>query len=1282
MYIDTETLYGAETVHCNRISLIACQTNLFSRSKYDNFHPRNHLKNYLGFSLQDPEPTLTTSPDLCRMSDPQLQASDASQFKNGNDIHFDYNNGDKTVVNTPSSSSNKKKKKKKNKNKLKTVSRTDVQATINDPDVDYPTSRVIKQAPNGDVIVESLDDEPTDKHDHHSSSPSANIWDNSTIEEQENLKSFWESLDEPQKMELVKIDKKSIMEIFKKEAKSLNYFTNHHSSHNSSSANGSHGNNQNANPNHCTCSYCGRKTNIIESELENIYDNHFDDIIDFIHEVRDINDLYALPGLLFGGFHMLEEEHKLVKRQQRELHQLKQKHSIQRDQVEEELKRRLQNGNNHSHSHSHSHYHDCNHHHDEEDEEIDDYSDENDEHYHEHSHSHSHSQLHDTSDEIDEFLDKIQEIDEEEEDIPRENSNEHEHVHDHVPNTAELKQSLSEKQKNIRRILEPALFEALKKFGINDEVSNSQGDLNKDELIQFQNQGDILKKAIYLKTHMHNLNSADRLEVEGILNLITNMAKLFVQNNKNSQVDKESFEGLTFFADEFMKTDGNAFIDMIESLTESRTKREDLLREMNDSSFIERLEAERQMKNLQISEQINEVSEEPQPPVLEHNFQGHHHHDHEHQEFEDEDGYDDEEYEEEEEEEDDNEEDEDELDEGELSDTESEISEEEKMQEIRRLFLIQVIKLFQERLKNSYKEKLSQDRTKSLIEELEAEENAKKERENKKLRQKEKAKEKKRLQQLAKEEEKRKKEEEQRLKEEEVKRKQEELRLEQKRKKEEAKLKREEEKRKRIEELKRKELENQKRIELQRKKEEEAKKLKEERKKKLEEERKQKEEEKKQKELLKKQREEERRREKKLQEQQELQQRQEQEALKLLQEQEKARLAGLETHTEAEALRLANDEQLRASPAKNHILDQLYQAKPRSMSSSAASTPIADPAYNLPDLTNNFIPSVNSPSLASQILPGAFNQVNLNPGINTFNQIPPQQQPQSQQQAPPPQWDNSQLLNGTLPGVLAPTVQTVTPQQFNNGFSPFNNGLVDANNGNAFGAANPAGATGNSSVWGSTTSSRNNSIWGKSSSISHAAPSSSLWNNLPSTIGGSLPEEVPAPAPAGGSTLLNGSSEEIPVDSNLIQTGAYEAFLLLQNSNQLEFGVAPNLKLYQMTKTVISNPQLTIHQFLNSCRNYNNNGYRFDFIYDDMGTITHIKVSLTGFIPQLQPGGTPSATTPVKPVVGGAATTTSSPPGLMFMDPAPQLMPSIPRNDGINGQAPNVPFNGMSSLWN
>ena len=79
----------------------------------------------------------------------------------------------------------------------------------------------------------------------------------------------------------------------------------------SSGINNNSNNNNGNNTNSCACKYCGRRNSIIEEELESIYDNHFDDIIDFIHEVRDINDLNALPGLLFGGFHMLEEERRL-----------------------------------------------------------------------------------------------------------------------------------------------------------------------------------------------------------------------------------------------------------------------------------------------------------------------------------------------------------------------------------------------------------------------------------------------------------------------------------------------------------------------------------------------------------------------------------------------------------------------------------------------------------------------------------------------------------------------------------------------------------------------------------------------------------------------------------------------------------------------------------------------------------------------------------------------------------------------------------------------------------
>ena len=45
------------------------------------------------------------------------------------------------------------------------------------------------------------------------------IWDSASIEEQQRLKEFWESLDESKKLDLVKIDKDSIMRMFKNETR-------------------------------------------------------------------------------------------------------------------------------------------------------------------------------------------------------------------------------------------------------------------------------------------------------------------------------------------------------------------------------------------------------------------------------------------------------------------------------------------------------------------------------------------------------------------------------------------------------------------------------------------------------------------------------------------------------------------------------------------------------------------------------------------------------------------------------------------------------------------------------------------------------------------------------------------------------------------------------------------------------------------------------------------------------------------------------------------------------
>lgn len=1181
------------------------------------------------------------------MSETQSDPIDVSKFKNGDDVHFDYNSttNDQTINST---NVQKKKKKKKSKNKHK--GSPNVEATLNDPDVEYPTSRVIKQAPNGDVIIESLD-EPSDAH---TKSVTANIWDNATLEEQENLKAFWESLDEAQKIELVKIDKKSIMDIFKNESKTVNTLNNHQNNSNtqggltSTSGGALNGSSTNVNipgaPSNssngaCTCSYCGRKNNFIEDELENIYDNHFDDIIDFIHEVRDINDLNALPGLLFGGFHMLEEEHKLQKRQQkykykqeRDAHHDHHNHepghicsdtgssgdydgSTQQDQqhqYEHEIEHAFQEDehedecghkNDHSHSHSHSHTENHNHSHS---------YDPN------HNHSHSHFQY-----------DQIEELNNEDElsqEAVLQKSLDDELNKELGDESNNNQLSIATKEQRVfHKLLDPKLFEALENLDfekMKDTPANNH-------------LAHILEKAGSLRDIIRDLHKADKVELEKGMAFLQNMGKIFSSDMSNAMnhdtLNDQISNGLSSFAEDLLKNDGNSFIDMMESLSESRTAREDLLKEKFDkepsAAWIDEDDHTKSDTDISIPKpdlhQVQELEEELNDEYDEVD--------------EDEEDEDDDEGEEEEEEELDDEEFE-EDEEEDASDTESEISEEEKMQEIRRLFLIQVIKLFQERLKNAYKEKLSQDRTRTLIEELEAEENAKKEREMKKLRQKEKAKEKKRLQQLAKEEERRKKEEEQKAKEEELKQKQEALRAEQRRKKEEAKQKREEEKRKRIEELKRKELEHQKRLEAQRKKEEETKKLKDEKKKKIEEERKQKEEEKRQKELQKKLVEEERSKSAKKQDHKETGS--SEDISQLSRDLENARLGqnfNIPSPVVPDTLLAQPQEPRVKSPTKNHILDQLYLAKPRSLSNSTNSTPQINnvtPGY-IPDLSSNsMLPSVLSPS-GHNILP---NNGNVN------------------NQAVPSPW-SSQAFNANT---QAPPVYQ--PQLSSNAFSPFNSSLSQnslSSNANENLNTNPLNTTGfnepfataaqPSSVWNPGATSRNNSIWSNSPNV---ASNSTLWGN-----------SVPAP-PVGAAVGGNPNS----LDSDLIQAAAYQAFQFLQNSNQLEFGVAPSLKLFQTAKTILSNQGLTLNQFLTSCRNTGSlSGYGFDFIYDDFGTVTHIKASSTN-IPQQPPHNNVNTQSINSLGLGNAAVN----------DNESSLLNTL---SDINNN-PNSFSNGVRGLWN
>ncbi|KAG7845283.1 hypothetical protein KL941_003128 [Ogataea angusta] len=139
-----------------------------------------------------------------------------------------------------------------------------------------------------------------------------------------------------------------------------------------------------------------------------------------------------------------------------------------------------------------------------------------------------------------------------------------------------------------------------------------------------------------------------------------------------------------------------------------------------------------------------------------------------------------------------------------------------------RYLQVVIARIISGRLVAAYKEKVAEDSTRQLIEELEAEERRKKEKEEKERRKKEKLKEKKRLQQLAKEEERRKREEDkleqERIHQEEMRRKTEEGRRrkeEERRRREEEQRRREEEQRRRREEKQRKEEEKRREKERQ-----------------------------------------------------------------------------------------------------------------------------------------------------------------------------------------------------------------------------------------------------------------------------------------------------------------------------------------------------------------------------------------------------------------------------------------------------------------------------------
>lgn len=153
----------------------------------------------------------------------------------------------------PNSKNKKKKAKakhiKKNHNgQSNGVSSNEINAEVFDSSEEYPTSRVIKSAPNGDVIVESLttnsgNNEADNRNKNLETSSMAAVLDN-----------HWETLSPEVKKHILRIDKDEVFEVIQK------YQSNHN----------------------CNCSVCGRRHMAMDQEMERIYNTLYE-----IDKVKD-----------------------------------------------------------------------------------------------------------------------------------------------------------------------------------------------------------------------------------------------------------------------------------------------------------------------------------------------------------------------------------------------------------------------------------------------------------------------------------------------------------------------------------------------------------------------------------------------------------------------------------------------------------------------------------------------------------------------------------------------------------------------------------------------------------------------------------------------------------------------------------------------------------------------------------------------------------------------------------------------------------------------------------
>lgn len=532
--------------------------------------------------------------------------------------------------------------------------------------------------------------------------------------------------------------------------------------------------------------------------------------------------------------------------------------------------------------------------------------------------------------------------------------------------------------------------------------------------------------------------------------------------------------------------------------------------------------------------------------------------------------------------------------------------EQERIEELRGLFMIQAVHLIRKRFRVEFEKKVSEDRTKQFIQELEAEESAKKERELKKLRQKEENKEKKRLQQKAHEDEKKKRLDAEREKAAALKQQQEAVRAEQLRRKEELRLKKLHEKEKKIEALKKKEQEKKEYEKLERERKE------------LE----RKEAEKKEKERL------------------EIQKKEMEEQRK-----EKERREKVQASLKANNAIMLPSIPMDTKPLRNGFIDNPSSAMGQELSFNPVELP---PNAQFPVS----LESVSAPSPTVSAAQGA--QTTITPATNHLLEQLYHAQPRISigsvsatdgfdsmlTQPPAPQ---------SQPTPPTATVQHPPPMDFwasdylRQSMPP----LHDSQGGTLW----SSGYRRSSSIWGNSAGLQtwgSTPVFGTASTVPSSIPSSSA-AGISAPQSGLMPQPLvhgqaplqPLPSlqqnmqPSLTSPLqslqqnlsqplINTSNQTafglLDLSREPIQRAAMEAFQMLQLQNQLQFGAAGAHSLFLVSKGILQRPDLLFSEFLRLL--HSPIIAVFDLVYDDFGSVTHIKITPNELSPKMANGGT------------------------------------------------------------